>query len=306
MEKENRQVKNSVLVDLFCDDETAEENDIALFNALHEKPLPEGTSIERIRVDNVLYMNFQNDISFGAGGKVLVMGEHQSTVNKNMPLRSLMYIGRAYERIVSVEERYRRSMVKLPKPEFYTFYNGTEKTPAEEIMCLSDAYKVQDGEPMLELKVRVININPAVNHEILEKCPILKEYSLFIDTIRKYQALGQEGAYTLAIRECIKKGILADYLSRKGSEVENMLVAEYDYDMDIAVQREEAFEEGEAATLIRTTINLIKKGWTAEKASELLGEDLAKIQCLYDIVSECTPDNYDEKKIYEELRKRYY
>ena len=31
---------------------------------------------------------------------------------------------------------------------------------------------------------------------------------------------------------------------RRGSEVENMLLAEYDYETDIAVQREEAHEEG--------------------------------------------------------------
>jgi len=116
---------------------------------------------------------------------------------------------------------------------------------AERTMYLSDAYKVKDCDPMLELKVRVININSAANHEILEKCQVLKEYSLFIDTIRKYQALGTEDVYEHAIKECIEKGILEEYLERKGSEVRNMLVAEYDYNLDIEVQREEAFEEGE-------------------------------------------------------------
>lgn len=77
MAKENREVKNSVLVDLFYEDESPEENDRALYNALHEEPLPEETEIEKFRVDNVLYMNFKNDFSFGTGGKVIVMGEHQ-------------------------------------------------------------------------------------------------------------------------------------------------------------------------------------------------------------------------------------
>ena len=31
---------------------------------------------------------------------------------------------------------------------------------------------------------------------------------------------------------------------RRGGKVENMLLAEYDYEIDIAVQREEAWEEG--------------------------------------------------------------
>ena len=45
---------------------------------------------------------------------------------------------------------------------------------------ISDAYKIKDGDPMLELKVRVININSASHHEILEKCQVLNEYSMFI------------------------------------------------------------------------------------------------------------------------------
>ena len=50
--------------------------------------------------------------------------------------------------------------------------------------------------------------------------------------------------YKHAIEECIEKGILADYLKRKGSEVVNMLTAEYDYETDIEVQRDEAYDEG--------------------------------------------------------------
>ena len=47
--KENREIKNSVFVDLFYEDESAEANEIALFNAIHDEPLPEGTKIRRFR-----------------------------------------------------------------------------------------------------------------------------------------------------------------------------------------------------------------------------------------------------------------
>ncbi len=43
-----------------------------------------------------------------------------------MPLRDLLYIGRALEQIVPVRDRYRKKAVRLPTPEFYTFYNGKE------------------------------------------------------------------------------------------------------------------------------------------------------------------------------------
>ena len=106
--KENLKYKNSVFVDLFFEDESAEKNEISLYNALHEEPLPAGTKVRKIRVDDVLYMNFCNDISFGIEDKVMVFGEHQSTINENMPLRDLLYIGRALEQIVPVRDRYRK------------------------------------------------------------------------------------------------------------------------------------------------------------------------------------------------------
>lgn len=70
---------------------------------------------------------------------------------------------------------------------------------------LSDAFKVESGENSLELTVKVINIRENKKHKVLENCQVLKEY-----------------------------------LKRKGSEVMNMLIAEYDYATDIRVQREEA------------------------------------------------------------------
>ena len=243
-EKANKKYKDSVFVDLFYADESAEANEISLYNALHEEPLPEGTEIRKIRVENVLYMNFKNDISFDAGGKLIVFGEHQSTINENMPLRNLLYVGRAYEQLVPVEDRYKKKQVKLPKPEFYTFYNGEEAWAKEEVLKLSDAYLEQGGEKTLDLKVKMININPDQHHEILEKCPVLGEYSQFVEAVRAHQRTGEENALQNAVDECIRRGILSEYLRKKGSEAVNMLIAEYDYDMDIKVQREEAKEEG--------------------------------------------------------------
>ena len=48
-------------------------------------------------------MDMINDISFEIGGKLVVLIEHQSTINPNMALRLLMYIGRVYEKILNDE-----------------------------------------------------------------------------------------------------------------------------------------------------------------------------------------------------------
>ena len=275
--KENKGYKNSMFVDLFYSDESAEANDIALYNALHDEPLPEGTTIRKIRIDDVLYMNFQNDISFGISGKIMIFGEHQSTINENMPLRSLMYVGRAYEQLIPIRDRYKRKRVPIPKPEFYTFYNGKEKWEKEKLLKLSDAFIIQDNEPMLELNVKVININSEENHEILDKCSILREYEQFVEVLRNLQAKGDVDAHEHAVKECIRNGILVDYLTKKGSEVINMLIAEYDYDLDIEVQREEAFKEGRDKLLYELIQKNFSKGRTPEEMADVLGVPVEKI-----------------------------
>ena len=257
--KENREIKNSVLMDLFCEHETARQNDIALYNALHDDKLPEDTVVQKVRVKNAVYLNFQNDISFGINGKVIVLCEHQSTINHNMPLRELLYIGRIFEQVVPVRDRYKRGLVKLPVPEFYTFYNGKDTMEKEKVLKLSDAYLLQPDDPMLELTVKVININTKAGHPLLEKCEVMRQYSIFIDTIRKYQEMGDAEAYKHAIEECIENDILVEYLQKNGSEVINMLQAEYDYEMDIEVQREEAFEDGEARGLFKGIVSAYKE-----------------------------------------------
>ncbi|MCI8591272.1 MAG: hypothetical protein HFI88_02750 [Lachnospiraceae bacterium] len=242
MEKENREHKDSLFVDLFYQDETAKKNLLSLYNALHDTDYQDEAVIRKVKIEDVLYKNFKNDISFEVNGQVLVLGEHQSTVNPNMPLRCLLYVGRAYEQLVDKSARYRTTLVEIPTPEFYTFYNGEKEFPLEQELSLSDAFINPAGDNSVELKVKVININSDKAHKLLEKCGILREYSQFIDAVRKYSF--EERAIKKAIKECIDRGILAEYLKRKGSEVENMLIAEYSYEEDIQVKQQEARRQG--------------------------------------------------------------
>ena len=255
MEKENREHKDSLFVDLFYQDETAKKNLLSLYNALHDTNYEDETIIRKVKIDDVLYKNFKNDISCEVNGLVLVFGEHQSTINRNMPLRCLMYVGRAYEQLVDSKARYRTTLVKIPTPEFYVFYNGEKEQPLEQVLSLSDAFMNPAGENSVELKVKVININSDKAHGILDKCGILKEYSQFISTVRKYSE--EESAIKKAIKECIEKGILADYLKRKGSEVENMLIAEYSYEEDMQVKLQEGIWQG--ITLSADIFQMVKK-----------------------------------------------
>ncbi len=274
MEKENREYKDSLFVDLFYGDKTAKKNLLSLYNALHDTDYQDEGVIQKVKIDDVLYKNFKNDISFEMDGKVIVFGEHQSTVNPNIPLRCLLYAGRAYEQLVEEDARYKTKLVKIPTPEFYTFYNGQKDYPLEKVLSLSDAYIIPAGENSIELKVNVININSGKMHEILGKCKILREYSLFIDTVRKYS--NENDAIKKAINECIEKGVLADYLRRKGSEVRNMLIAEYSYERDIQVKQEEAKQEGRKEGREEGMILTAKIFRAIKQNSDLTNEQIAE------------------------------
>lgn len=91
-----------------------------------------------------------------------------------------------------------------------------------------------------------------------------------MDTVNYFQEQKTPDAYKCAIESCISRGILANYLKRKGSEVNNMLIAEYDYDLDIEVQREEAFEDGMQKGLEKGLEKGIERG--IEKGLERVNE----------------------------------
>ena len=198
-----------------------------------------------------------------------------------MPLRCLLYAGRVYEELVEEDARYRTKQVMIPTPEFYVFYNGKEDFPVEKELVLSDAYLCPPEDNSLELKVKVININSDKAHKLLAKCEILREYSIFIETIRKY-ADSEEGAIKKAIQECMEKGILTEYLKRKGSEVRNMLIAEYSYEKDIQIKQQEARQEGwdEGILLSGKILGELRKNSliTNEQIAERIGCPLETVE----------------------------
>ena len=240
MSTANRKYKDSVFVDLFSEDEKAKENFLSLYNALHNTNLQLSCPVENIKLDNVMYMNIVNDVSCLVDDKIIVLAEHQSTVNENMPLRFLQYIARLYEKLQKTTDRYLRTLSKIPTPEFYVFYNGLNDYPETTVLKLSDAFITKPEQIPLELTVQVLNINNGKGGKILKTCKTLDEYSLFVEEVRLQTQLDPENGFTNAVKLCIEKGILKEYLQRKTREVINMLIAEYDYDTDIAVQREEA------------------------------------------------------------------
>ena len=213
-----------------------------------------------------------------------------------MPFRFLEYIARIYENITTKDEKFGRKLVKLPIPEFYVFYNGKDDYPTESMMKLSDAF-MQLGDNcelknQLEISVKVININVDKENPILKRCEALKEYSEFIEQVRSNIENNVPEPFTSAIKEAIKKGFLSDYLNRKSTEVQNMLLAEYDYDTDIAVQRKEAFNDGFSAgeergislgtyqKAVETAKKFLSMGLSVEQVADGTGLSIEEIEKL--------------------------
>ena len=59
---DNRNYKDSVFVDLFSTDEKAKERFLSLYNALHATQLHDVTLLENIKLEQVMYMSFANDV----------------------------------------------------------------------------------------------------------------------------------------------------------------------------------------------------------------------------------------------------
>jgi hypothetical protein len=210
-----------VFKDLFHDEAAALE----LYNALTGSRFTLDDGLRFTTLENALFMDRLNDVSFTIGGKLIILIEHQSSINENMPLRALLYIARVYEKIIDNRAIYRSNLFTIPTPEFYVLYNGAKDYPDDSTLRLSDAFRRTDipGTErflFLELAVRVLNVNRGHNEKILEKCEVLRSYAVFIERIREYQRSGRtlEDAIAAAIDYCVASGILVEYLKNNGSE----------------------------------------------------------------------------------------
>jgi hypothetical protein len=245
----NTKYKDSVFSFLFSDPETLRE----LYGALEGVTLPPDLPVTITTLRDVLFMERVNDISFTIGDKLVILIEHQSTINPNMALRLLMYIARVYEKILGDKNVYTTKLLPIPRPEFFVLYNGTAPYPDEQILRLSDAFE-RSGLPelsgkettALELTVRVLNINQGRNEAMVRRSRTLSGYSAFIATVRDYERrLGdREEAMKAAVGYCREHGILKEFLERNASEVMNMLVTEWNWDDALDVRFREGQEEG--------------------------------------------------------------
>jgi len=61
-------------------------------------------------------MNQINDIAFVMEDRLIVLIEHQSSINNNMPLRMLQYLSAEYGMIIDQKSLYKQKRMMVPAP----------------------------------------------------------------------------------------------------------------------------------------------------------------------------------------------
>ena len=244
-QKINRKYKDRLFRFVFRD----KKDLLELYNAINGTDYHNTEELEVNTLEDVLYLGMKNDMSFLLDTSMSLY-EHQSTWNENMPLRGLLYFAELYQRYLE-ENGYRLTgtgrRLPLPFPRYVVFYNGTKEEPDQTQLLLSDSFKGVEGEvPSLECRAVVLNINYGHNQAIMERCRRLKDYSEFIEEIRRNLRAGMvlEDAVEQGINACMERGILSDILSKSKMEVRKMLLTEYDERAEREYLRKEAIEIG--------------------------------------------------------------
>ena len=152
------------------------------------------------------------------------------------------------------ERLYSKHLLKIPRPHYIVFYNGSEKDMGEErrTLRLSDAFETDTGAGEYEWTATMININSGKNQSIMDSCHVLYEYAVFVAKIKKYRdSMELKEAIDLTVRECIEENILRDFLEQHRREVCDMCLTEFDEKKYEDVLREEGREEGLAEGLAK-------------------------------------------------------
>ena len=236
----NRNYKDTVFRMLFSN----RKNLLSLYNAVNQRDYKNPDDLEIVTLENAIYMGMKNDLAFIIDTN-LYLYEHQSTYNPNIPLRDLFYISNEYQKLVDKKSLYSSTLQKIPAPNFIEFYNGSTILSDCTELKLSSAFENLSGEPKLELTVTVLNVNEGHNAKLMQHCSTLKEYAQYVARVRHYAAnMSLNQAVECAVDECIKEGILAEFLSKNRAEVISMSIFEYDKELEEKKLRKAEYEAG--------------------------------------------------------------
>jgi hypothetical protein len=276
---ETRNIKDSLFVALFNNEAAARE----LFNAITGTTYGPETPVTMTTLDDVLYRGIKNDLSFTVGDVYMALFEQQSSFNRNLPLRILLYIAHVYERLIPNKEVHKDTLLRIPRPCPVVLYTGRDSARNamrrdRVTLRLSDAFK---GEPnpfgSLELAVLVLNITPGHNEDLLRSSPLLRGYMDFITRLRENEkAMSRVEAVLAALDWCVARNILADFFREHRREVSNMILNELTNADAIEAVREEA-SEATWEEARQQVFDLIDQGLTGDQLKQALQRERLQV-----------------------------
>ena len=270
----NRQYKDTVFRMLFSE----KENLLSLYNAVTGNTYQNADDLKIVTLENAIYMGMKNDLAFMLETNIYLY-EYQSTLNSNIPLRDLIYIGIEYQQYVDDKSLYSSRLQKIPALKFMVFYNGTDAVDDRVELRLSNAYEHLAGEPDLELKVLMLNVSEGHNKELMEQCQTLKEYAIYVARVRKYTSeMNLNDAVARAIDECIKEGILVEFLRKNRSEVKMVSILEYDKEWEEKKLRKAEYEAGKTEGITEVIQNMYRLGYSTEKIAEATDKTIEEVE----------------------------
>ena len=238
----NKQYRNSVFCSYFNDPKRL----LSLCNAILGTKYTDESKLKINTLEGIFFDNQKNDISCTIENHFLVLVEHQTSVNNNMPFRCLSYVAELLNKLVTDKQKiYRKSLIKFPTPRFFVLYDGNDVEPLKKEMKLSDAF---DGDKSsLELLVTAYNINHGLNQPLLKKCQYLDNYSILVGKVKQGISTGltRRDAISQAVKFCLANGIMKGYLEFHSEEVFNMLALQWDKDSAIKASFDDGVEMGE-------------------------------------------------------------
>lgn len=218
---------------------------LALYNAMNETDYENEDDLKVTTLESALYLEMKNDVSFVLYDELLLY-EHQSTKNPNLPLRNLFYVSDVYSELTKDLFLYGSVPVQIPEPKFVVFYNGLENMQEREVLKLSSLYAKKAEHISLELETLVLNVNVGYNKILMERCRQLGDYAQFVSEVRKRlsKKIPLSEAVNEAVEDCIQRGILAEFLSKNRAEVIKVSIYEYDEEKVKRMFKEECMKLG--------------------------------------------------------------
>jgi len=185
--------------------------------------------IEPFDLDSSIAVRIRrNDVSFMTKDKrLIILIEHQSTINPNMAFRLFIYfieLLQLWVKISGIDLYSTNEIPKLPIPEFYVVYNGV--APLKE---KSSVFKLECKGMKIDVEVKIVDIH-FDNLKDIESDNALAGYAYFYKVYAEQikKGLSAEKAFDIARAECIKNSYLIGFIDKEEFIVIYKDILDYD------------------------------------------------------------------------------